>query len=269
MLKPSNRQKHIDERFDSDVSGEDYGNQLFLRVVAKQRQFKDVVFKYTIFDTCYFRNCVFVSCDFTGCRFSGTNLLGSTFSGCKFDYAIFERTQVDKSILDVGFPGWENLSQRFARTLRTNYQSLGDVESAKKALAIELEATEIHLYKAWSSNESYYRNKHKGPRRIEAFLRWQRFKALDLIWGNGESTWKLIRAVFVIFIIMSVHHVLRFGDPNTVASYLEACRLMPGIFLGVSKPEGYSDLNLALISIVRLVAVGFFLSTIVKRFGRR
>ena len=91
-------------------------------------------FKYTIFDTCYFRNCVFDSCDFTGCRFSGTNLIGATFDGCKFDYVIFERTQVDNDSLHAGCPGWENLALRFASTLRTNYQGLGDLEFGLKCV---------------------------------------------------------------------------------------------------------------------------------------
>ena len=46
---------------------------------------------------------------------------------------------------------------RFARTLRMNYQQLGDARAANKA--IEIEATEIHLHKAWSSKQSYYRSK--------------------------------------------------------------------------------------------------------------
>lgn len=117
MTTGSSRQHHIDEKFDSDVSNEEFSNRFFVRLVAKGKRFEKVDFKYTIFDTCYLRNCVFESCDFTGCRFMGTNLHGSNFIGCKFDYSIFERTIVDSNILDVGCPGYENLKLRFARTL--------------------------------------------------------------------------------------------------------------------------------------------------------
>ena len=51
---------------------------------------------------------------------------------------------------------------KFARTLRMNYQQLGFAESVNKAIQIELQATEIHLYKAWRSNEAYYRKKYAG-----------------------------------------------------------------------------------------------------------
>ena len=62
-------------------------------------------------------------------------------------------------------------------------------------MEVELQATEIHLHKAWRSNESYYRKKYSGPSRVGALIEWTSFKVLDFIWGNGESTWKLLRAV--------------------------------------------------------------------------
>src|SRR2546423_6076656 len=126
MLSESNRLHEIDKKFDTDVSDESFSNRLFLRLVAKNRRFQNIDFKYSIFDSCYLRNCYFDTCDFTGCRFDRSNLHGSSFSGCKFDYVNFERTLADNDILDVGCPGPENLKMRFARTLRMNYQQLGD-----------------------------------------------------------------------------------------------------------------------------------------------
>ena|ERR1700733_3357860 len=126
MLTESNRTHQTDKKFDSDVADAKFANQLFLRLVAKGKTFTRVDFKYSIFDACYLRNCTFDSCDFTGCRFVGTNLYGSIFSGCKFEYCLFERTIVDDHVLDTECPGQENLKMRFARTLRMNYQQLGD-----------------------------------------------------------------------------------------------------------------------------------------------
>jgi uncharacterized protein YjbI with pentapeptide repeats len=268
-MQSSNREHHIDQVFDSDVDSACFSNRLFNRIAAKNRRFTKVDFKYTIFDACYFRNCVFDSCDFTGCRFSGTNLIGSKFDGCTFDYVLFERTQVDNVILDVGCPGWENLALRFARTLRTNYQGLGDVASANKALAVELHATEVHLRKAWISKESYYRKKFKGLDRIRAFFEWSLFKGLDFAWGNGENVWKLIRTVLTIWLVMAIVHVICLDDSSKIASYWTALLKMPEVFLGVTKPMGYSDFFITFILFVRLVVFGLFMSIIVKRFSRR
>jgi hypothetical protein len=156
-----------------------------------------VDFRYTTFDACYLRKCFFEECDFTGCRFVSTSLYGSTFAGCKFDYATFEKTDIDEHVLSTGCPGTENLKMRFARSLRVNYQQLGNADAVNKAIAVELEATRVHLEKSWRSNESYYRRKYAGAQRALQLLRWIQFITLDWIWGNGESVGKLLRAALV------------------------------------------------------------------------
>jgi uncharacterized protein YjbI with pentapeptide repeats len=126
MLSESGRVQQLDKKFETDVLEGNFVNQLFIRLVAKDKRFTRVDFRYSIFDTCYLRNCKFDSCDFRGCRFVATSLHGSKFSGCKFEYSTFERTLVDDDILDTECPGPDNLKMRFARTLRMNYQQLGD-----------------------------------------------------------------------------------------------------------------------------------------------
>lgn len=269
MLNDSGRRLEEDKKFDADESHARFSNRLFLRLVARARSFTNVDFKYTIFDACYLRDCRFDSCDFTGCRFVGTNLHGSKFSGCRFDYAIFERTAVDAAILDTECPGFENLKARFARTLRTNYQQLGDAVAANAAMKVELQATEVHLHKAWRSNEAYYRKKYSGWRRIQSFSEWLGFKALDFIWGNGESALKLCRSALIILAVMAFFDVFKFGDAQRVDSYAKAIPTALEVFLGVLSPDHYAKWYLATIAFVRLIAVGFFLSILIKRFNRR
>jgi len=112
-IASSNRQHHVDEKFESDISNANFSNKLFVRLIAKSKRFENVDFKYTFFDNCYLRNCVFDSCNFTGCRFIGVNFYGASFTGCKFDYSTFERTIIDSDILDTGCPGWDNLMSGF------------------------------------------------------------------------------------------------------------------------------------------------------------
>ena len=269
MLSDSNRIHETDKKFIEDVENEKFINRLFVRLVAKGIRFVGVDFKYSIFDTSYLRNCIFDSCDFTGCRFIGTNLYGSKFSGCKFDYSNFERTIVDSDILSSECPGPENLKMKFARTLRVNYQQVGDAASANKAIEVELKATEIHLRKAWHSNESYYRKKYKKWNRFKLFIEWAQFKVLDYIWGNGESTFKLIRSTFIALFIIALIDVIYCGNPQLIGSYIESILKSPQVFLGVVEPVGYPKSYLAAIFFIRLVTFGFFMSIIIKRFNRR
>lgn len=269
MIKDSGRVEVTDKKVDASINGESYINHLFVRLVAKSIHFSKIDFRYCIFDTAYLRNCTFESCDFTGCRFINSNLYGSSFNGCKFDYATFDKSFVDNDILESGCPGPENLKLKFARSLRMNYQQIGDAQSANKAISIELQATEDHLHKAWNSKESYYRNKYRGLKRLRMFGEWLEFKTLDLIWGNGESTWKLLRAVIVVLIIIAITDVIKFGNANLVSEYLNSLALSPQLLLGMLKPPHYPAWYLTLIFVVRLIMFGFFMSIIIKRFNRR
>lgn len=269
MLSESGRIGLTDQKFTADIDHADFANRLFVRLVAKSRRFTAVDFKYSIFDTCYLRSCSFDSCDFTGCRFLATNLHGSSFSGCKFDYATFERTLVENDILDTECPGPDNLKMRFARTLRMNYQQLGDATSANKAINVELQASKVHKLKTWRSKESYYRKKYSGIKRVKAFGDWLLFVILDFIWGNGESALKLLRTMALVLAIMSVIDVMAFKDPMRVDSYLHAMLVVPQIFLGSSAPSYYWGPYLALIVFARLIGFGFLISIIIKRFNRR
>lgn len=133
MIVDSGKTILLDKKFNEDVKSQSYENYLFTRLVAKERSFTKVSFKYSIFDQVYLKKCSFDSCDFTGCKFLSSNLLGSSFSGCNFEYAQFEKTQIDNDVLDSSCPGYENLKQKFARSLRVNYQQLGEARSANKA----------------------------------------------------------------------------------------------------------------------------------------
>jgi hypothetical protein len=260
----------VDQKFRNDVNGGRYSNYVFTRLVAKDKHFTKVNFRYSFFEQSYLRDCHFDSCDFTGCRFANTNLSGSKFSGCKFDYASFEKTLVEPAILETECPGFENLKLRFARTLRTNYQQLGDATSANKAMNVELDATATHLSKAAWSTESYYRKHYAGWGRLQVIIEWALFGALDFIWGNGERAWRLFRFLFLVLALMAIYDAVYHGsDAGQIGSYWTSILKSFTVFFGIWAPDDYSRFYLTLITCVRLVLVGFFLSIIIKRFNRR
>ncbi|HEY6167115.1 MAG TPA: pentapeptide repeat-containing protein [Verrucomicrobiae bacterium] len=269
MLTSSNRIRLEDQKVDGDIEKQTFVNHLFVRLVAKERRFTKIDFRYSIFDGCYLRSCTFDSCDFTGCRFTGTSLYGSSFNGCKFDYATFEKTIVDSDLLNTSCPGPENLKMKFARTLRMNFQQLGDAQAANQAIHVELEATEVHLKKAWNSNESYYRAKYKSWKRIEMFLEWVGFKLLDWVWGNGESPIKLLRSIGLVLVAIAAIDATCFMDAGQLSSYKHAVLRAPQVFLGTLMPKEYPGFYLTLILTVRLIAFGFLMSIIIKRMNRR
>lgn len=268
-LMPKGRTVIVDHEWVGDLHDEALANHIFQRVSGKRILFANVDFKYCTFDSCYLRLCAFDSCDFTGCRFVGTNLHGSTFSDCKFEYAVFERTFIESDVLDTSSPQRENLRLRFARTLRTNYQALGDSDSVNKAILVELEATRVHLSKAWRSSEPYYRRKYAGLERVSAFLAWLRFVAGDAIWGNGERASRLVRTSIALVVLLSFGDTIFARNPTLVADWWSALISAPQVLLGTEQPTNYPGLILALIALTRYVVLGLFVSILVRRFARR
>jgi len=255
-LISSGKQLSVDQKFTGDIGESKYTNHVFTRLVAKDRRFTKVNFRYSFFESSYLRDCHFDSCDFTGCRFTNTNLSGSKFSGCKFEYATFEKTLIDPIILDTECPGFENLKLRFARTLRTNFQQIGDAAAANKAMNVELAATATHLSKAVWSNERYYRQHYSGLTRLKAVLDWADFKILDFVWGNGENLFRLFRFVLLLLVIMAVYDTVCYhGEVEQLSSYWTSFTKSFAVFFGTLAPSGYSSSYLGLITCVRLVLV--------------
>lgn len=269
-LTDSHRIEYKDKAIRANLADGDWSNLQLVRLVAINKRFTKVSFANATFDACYLRNCQFDSCDFTGTKFCSTNLHGAKFSGCIFDYATFERTTIDDQVLTDNCPAHENKKMRFARSLRTNYQQLGDTTAANRAIRVELDATEIHLRKAWGSNEHYYRTKYPGfLNRAGQFIAWVEFKLLDYVWGNGESISALLRAVIVVMAGIAVLDLATGPAPvNSTEAMKSLCRA-PEVFFGVTSPEHIAPAWITLITVLRLISFGFFMSILIKRFSRR
>jgi hypothetical protein len=271
-LRVGNRQVVTDHYFHLGVAddSERYQNKVFVRLGAvKGTVFRNVSFMHSVFDGCYLTGCTFDSCDFTGCRFVSSNFHQSSFSGCKFWYSTFERTQIDDDILTNEAPAEENLRMRFARTLRMNFSQLGDAKAVNRAISLELQATEQYLRNSWSTHRSsYYKKKYPGWRQAWQFFRWSEFKVLDVVWGNGESIFKLVRSIAFVVVGVAIYDVTAKGSALDLTAYWESIKEAPAVFLGVL-PKTYSPFALSLIAGSRYIGLALLTALLVKRFGRR
>lgn len=243
--------------------------KIFVRLNANRIRFTNVSFEHSVFDGCYFRGCVFDSCNFTGCRFVGSNLHQSTFPGSKFDYATFERSQIEDDILTTAAPREENLRMRFARSLRMNFQQIGDAKAVNQAITLELEATSQHLRESWLSEKEYHRQKYPGLRRAAQFLAWIEFWVLHFVWGNGESIPKLLRSIIIAMVAIAIYDASALEAEPTVSDYWSSLKLAPAIFLGTLTQAHHSLAAASLIVATKLIALSLLTALLVKRFGRR
>lgn len=265
----SKRERIEDKIFNENITNGNYHNKLFIRIGAKKKVFSNVDFSHTYFEHCYLKNCVFNSCNFNGCKFINCNLSGSSFPGSIFDYALFEKTFIDDDILSNNCPSHDNITKKFARSLRTNFQSLGDSESVNKAIQVELQAAKNHLFDSWNSNKRYYREKYEGFLRIKMFFSWLYFKAQEFVWGNGESLYKLVRTGIIFLLFMTLIDVYFFHNWECFPDYYNSLINMPNILFGVNKNSSYPELYLSFITLCRLIGFGLFMSILIKKFNRR
>lgn len=250
---------------------------LFIRGVATNFLFKNIDFSQTIFDSCYLKDCRFINCNFEGAKFMNSNLQGSYFEFCNFDYVIFEKTFVDDEIFSCA-PKKNNLKYKFARSLKLNYASVGDYIKASNAVKIELKATKSHLYDTWSLSDEYHITKYGGIRRRSLqFWKWLKVCILDLLWGNGESLWRLIRFNLILFFVLTIYHILHENTTDVRTIFDTFLIKVPSNYFGISVKypcgENYFSyykewLNL-IIMITRLICFALLMSIITKKYNRR
>lgn len=254
-----------DKEFVSDVRDEDMSQQVVRRVFAVNKAFIGVSFKQTDFSHVYFRNCRFFRCNFTGSSISRSNFRGSQYEECKFQYSTWEHTILDEDFLDNCLPGEENLARDLVRSLRVNFSQIGNYQAVNKAASIEVALTGQHLFHSAYSKQSYYRAKYKGWNRLLNAVRHAKWKALDYLWGNGESLYRIVASG--LFAIIACAALLvwsrsQFAWPDTIWVVAKA---FWGVDGAPSVPRGY----FVLLTVVRFILVGLFMAILVKRLSRR
>lgn len=269
QFAPGNKQVITDYYVPKNITDEVFKYKVFSRLTARNITFKNVSFEHCVFDACYLRSCVFDSCNFTGCRFIASNFHQSSFAGSRFDYAVFERCQLDSDILVAWNPREENLKMRFARSLRMNFQQIGDAKAVNEAITLELEATSRHLLESWLSEKEFHRKKYPGLLRVKQFLAWVDFWVLHFVWGNGESVPKLLRSMVIAMAVIAIYDANAFKASATIADYWESLKVAPAIFLGTLARSFHSTAAAAIIVAARLIALSLLTALLVKRFGRR
>lgn len=254
-----------DKEFSSDVRDENLAQQVLRRVFAVGKTFTEVSFKQSEIADCYFRNCRFIRCDFTGASIRRSNFRGSQYEECKFQYSIWEHTQLDEEFLDNCLPSEENLARDLVRSLRVNFGHIGNYAAVNNAASIEVMLTGQHLFHAAYSRQSYYRSKYKGWVRARHALRHARWKALDLLWGNGESILRILLTGACTVMLWAIF--LAWNDPQL--SWSQSLISVAYGFWGIDGTTPLPSYQLTLLTVIRFVLFGLFMAILVKRLARR
>lgn len=267
---PMELQEHVKpliehKEFLGEVRKVDLSGKRLSHVYAKDIAFIDVNFMHSDFSNCYLRNCRFIRCNFTGVTVKESNLRGSQFEECNFRYTSWEKSLLDEHFLDACLPSEENLARDLARALRVNFSQIGNHAAVNKAAYIEVRLTGQHLYNAAYSKQSYYRSKYKGWSRIRNVVDHACWMALDFLWGNGESVFRVARTGLVVVLLTSIF--LLSTRPHV--AFFEAFWSSFASFLGIQSAIIPSTSLAICLTITRFILLGLFMAILVKRLSRR
>ncbi|MDO9310728.1 MAG: pentapeptide repeat-containing protein [Nitrosomonas sp.] len=264
-LIDNSKQLIEDKEFAVDVRDEDLSKRTLKRVFAVKKAFVGVSFKQSELLHCYFRNCRFIRCDFTGTSISRSNFRGSQYEECKFQYSSWEHTVLDDEFLDNCLPSEENLARDLVRSLRVNFGHIGNYSAVNRAASIEVALTGLHLFHAAYSKQSYYRAKYKSCNRIVQGIRHAQWKALDLLWGNGESLCRIV--VCGLFAITTCAAILTWQEP--LFSWPGSFGVVASAFWGISTTPPVPGNYLVALTAIRFLLFGLFMAVLIKRLARR
>lgn len=152
------------------------------------------------------------------------------------------------------------------RALRVNFSQVGNYEAVNEAASIEVQLTGIHLYNAAYSRQAYYRNRYVGFERLKNGLLHLKWKLLDLLWGNGESVFRVFTSAAFMVVMASFWLYMRSVEE---LSYETALKISVLRFCGDGEFSD-SDWPVTLLLVVsQLVLSGFFMAILIKRMSRR
>lgn len=251
---------------ESDLDKLNFKKHELVRVYAVKKKFINVSFMQSIISECYFRNCIFKDCDFTGANISNTNFQGADFIGCTFDYTTFTGTHISTIPISRNLPSRENLKIQLAKNLRVNYASIGDYDGVNFAINIEISATLEHLKKAAFSKEAYYRGKTEfsGFGRLSYGIKYLYCRFFDFLWGNGEKPSKMFLSIPLLLTLLSLIYSYSLN-----ISILTSIKETINIFFIGGESSSLGLIASSAVNIMRYIALGLFVSSLVRRISRR
>lgn len=261
--------------FGSDLRDKDFKHQQFTDFSGHNKKITNCDFSYTVFQRAYFRKVIFENCDFTGAKFIDSNLRDAEFINCKFPYAIFKFTLIRYTEVVKNLPEWPNVRIILLQNHKANANSFGDSKSSRLYLRLEIESSKEHLRSARKKNDGYYKTKYGGFwRSAEVF--WKNFVIYidDLLWGHGESPWKIARNAALFILMIAIIQTLRLPEMTKISfwelreSFISFIWSDFKVFVGVPADQVSDKFKVALI-LLRYLTLGLFIRVLFNRFSWR
>lgn len=180
-----------------NFSNSTFANVSFLRADVKAGSFRNCVFI-----ECYFRKAELRDTTFVGCKFVNCNFTHISIRGCDFRYADFRDTAPPFQEMLHSAPQQANLRNELFDALARVAQSSGDPAESRRYKVAAIKALDLHLRAAVRGDSVWYREHFDLAARAQAVLRLGWHRVNHLLWGHGESAWRLLSSAAVAALII-------------------------------------------------------------------
>jgi hypothetical protein len=250
-----------------------------VRLAMKGAKVKNGDFLQCVFDEVYARHALFENVNFSGSYFKNCNFSNSTFYHCDLSFCKFEKCDLPyKSIMSC-LPSEPNIRRELARSLKVNYQGLGNKKIADIFLDIEIEANEQELMAIFKSSETYYKQRYDWGQRFSSLFEWGWLKAAGLVWGYGHRILRLIISYLVLMSSLSILLALSHSSFKEVSTGITKSLTYSESFIvvygeSIKYPYDFSAIGTfahVIIFIVRLFGIiylGLFGATLYRRISK-
>jgi hypothetical protein len=191
------------QRLDGEhLDGSAFEHCTFANISFKEAELHGGRFVDCTFVDCYFRKTIIKDCSFSASRFVDCEFPKVEIQSCDLRYVRFRGCCVDYSEVDLSMPSEPNLCQAVASNLAREAEALGQSRMARKFRLRAIRADEQNLRAAVAGSSSWYREHYRGGARVRALWSLGRSYLNRVLWGYGESTWKLVLNTAVVALVV-------------------------------------------------------------------
>lgn len=180
----------------------DFANSTFANVSFLRAKVTGGTFRNCVFVECYFRKAEFRETTFVGCKFLNCNFTHVSIRDCDFRYAEFRGDAPPFQEILHSAPQQANLRNELFEGLARAAQSAGHAAEARRYRVAGIEALDLHLRAAVRGDSAWYREHYDVVGRAQAAMRLGWHHLNRLLWGHGESAWRLFSSAAIAALLV-------------------------------------------------------------------
>lgn len=187
---------------DAAIRDPEFVNSTFANVSFLRARVTGGTFRNCVFMECYFRKTELGDTSFVGCKFINCNFTHVSIRDCDFRYAEFRGSAPPFQEVLHSAPQQANLRYELFGGLARAADFAGEAAEARRYKVAAIDALDLHLRAAVRGDSAWYRDHYDVIGRVQAALQLGWYRVNRLLWGHGESAWRLLSSAAIAALLI-------------------------------------------------------------------